>query len=146
MREQRNLHVLAHGHRGEGRRDLEGPADAEAPDLPRLEAEDLAALQPDAAGVGGELAVEHVEAGRLARAVGADQREQLAARDAERDVAYGLHAAEGLRQMLDLQDCANWNRGHSRFPRSTSARNPPTIPCGNRRTIARMVTPSSARQ
>ena len=42
MREQRHLHVLAHRHRGEGRGDLEGAADAQAPDRARRQPGDVA--------------------------------------------------------------------------------------------------------
>ena len=48
---------------------------------------------------GRDLAVEHVEAGGLARAVGADQRQQFAGRDAEAHIVHGLHAAVGLGQV-----------------------------------------------
>ena len=55
------------------------------------------------AGVGRELAVQHVEAGALAGAVGADQGQQLAGVDGEGDVGDRLHAAERLVQAFDLQ-------------------------------------------
>ena len=50
----------------------------------------------DGAGVRRELAVDEVEAGRLAGAVGSDQRDQLAGGDGERHVVDRAHAAEGL--------------------------------------------------
>ena len=69
----------------------------------RPQADDVAAAQPHDAGVGRELAVQHVEAGALARAIGADQRQKLAGVDGEGDVGHGLHAAERLVQAFDLQ-------------------------------------------
>ena len=62
----------------------------------------LRALEPDLAGVGRELAVDDVEAGRLAGAVGPDQGEEFAAPDVEADLVDGAHAAKGFRQR------ANW--------------------------------------
>ena len=40
---------------------------------------------------------------RLARAVGADQRQHLAGRHGEGDVGHRLHAAERLVQAIDLR-------------------------------------------
>ena len=76
-----------------------------------LQADDVAAFQAHDAAIGRELAVQHVEAGALARAVGADQGQQLAGVDGEGDVGHGLHAAERLVQAFDLQD-----RAHAVFP------------------------------
>ena len=45
MRVERHLHVLAHRQRGEGRGDLEGAADAQAPDGARPQADDVAPAQ-----------------------------------------------------------------------------------------------------
>ena len=131
---ERHLHVLAHAQRGEGGGDLEGAADAQPPDGARAQAHDVAAAQPHDAGVGRELAVQHVEAGALARAVGPDQRQQLAGVDGEGDVGHRLHAAERLVQPLDLQ-----HRAHARPPSdATSALRPPTRPCGKSSTISRI--------
>ena len=49
--DQRDLDVLAHRHRGEGRGDLEGAADTQPPDDARRLAGDVLAVQADAAGV-----------------------------------------------------------------------------------------------
>src|SRR5947209_10721909 len=98
MRDQRHLYVLDYRHRMEGRRNLEGASDAKPPDVPRLLADDVFAVEQDFAGVGAELAVDHVEAGRFSRAVGAEQRQQLAAREIEGHVVYRAHATEGARQ------------------------------------------------
>ena len=79
-----------------------------------LRPDDVAALEPHRAAVGPQLAVQHVEAGALARAVGADQRQQLAGCDGEGDVVDRLHAAEGLVQAVDLQHRAHARRSPAR--------------------------------
>ena len=99
--DQRHLHVLDHRHGHEGLRHLEGAPDAQAPDAARRQAGDVLAGQHHAAAVGRELAAHHVEERRLAGAVGADDGEQLAGLDRERDVARGHHAAERFVQPLD---------------------------------------------
>src|SRR5690606_25699755 len=104
VREQRDLHVLPHGHRGIGGGDLEGTADAEAPDLARAQAGRVAAENPDRARVAADLAVEDVEARALAGAVGADEGEDLAGGEREGDAPHRMHAAVGLRQVLDFED------------------------------------------
>ena len=71
----------------------------------RRQAVDALAAEQHGAGVGRELAVDEVEARRLAGAVRADQRDQLAGGDGERHVAHGVDAAERL--------------GRVRRPRST---------------------------
>src|SRR5690606_11848536 len=76
--EDRHLHVLAHGHGGICGGDLEGAADTEAPDLARAHAGRVPAEDADRTAVAADLAVEHVEAGALARAVGADEGKDLA--------------------------------------------------------------------
>ena len=84
-------------------------------------------LEPHDAGVGRELAVQHVEAGGLARAVGADQRQQLAGVDGEGDVGDRLHAAERLVQAR-RPAAPRVMRGSRQ--RASSALRPPTRPCG----------------
>ena len=142
VRSERHLHVLADGHRSERGGDLERPPHAQSPHAPRRQAHDLAPFEPDAAGVGRELPVQHVEARRLPRAVRADHGEQLPGGDPEAHVANRLDAAEGLREARDLED-----RGHAAVALGLShARRPPTIPCGNASTMKRIVIPRSARQ
>jgi hypothetical protein len=65
---------------GKRRGDLEGAPDAEPPDRARLAADRFLAEQRDPAAVRRVLPVEHVEAGALAGAVGADQRQISPAR------------------------------------------------------------------
>jgi hypothetical protein len=102
VREHGHLHVLHHGERGEGLGDLEGAAHALAPDVARLQAHQLVPVEQDGALVGPQLAVDHVEGGRLARAVGADEREQFAGVQLEADAVDGPDAAEGLAEVLTL--------------------------------------------
>src|SRR5262245_5723662 len=139
--DQRHLHVLGHGHRAEGRRHLEGTADAEAPDVARMQADDAAAGQGDVAAVGRELPVDHVEAGRLAGAVWADQRQELAVAQLEADVLDGVHAAERLGQVAHGEDA------HAGFLRAASRLlSAPTMPPGNTSTSSRITRPSKPRQ
>ena len=57
----------------------------------------------DAAGIGHVLAVKHVEAGALARAVRPDQRQDFAGAQRERDAAHGVDAAIGFGQAFDRE-------------------------------------------
>src|SRR5947209_3586482 len=142
MRDQRHLHIFDHRHRMERRRDLEGAADAEPPNVARLLADDVFAVEQDFTGVGAELAVDDVEAGRFAGTVRAEQRKQLAAREIERHVVYRAHAAETPRQAANLQQ-----RVHARFQaRCDQLWIVPAIPCGKTSTINKITKPKSARQ
>jgi hypothetical protein len=78
--------------------DLKGPADAESPHRSRLQACDIAALEENFSGIRCELPVDHIEAGRLACAVGPDHRKKFALRDLKADIVDGMHAAECLGQ------------------------------------------------
>jgi hypothetical protein len=71
------------------------------PDLARLLRRGVRAKQADAAVVRNILAVEHVEARALARAVGADQRQDLAGPEFERDATHGMDTAIGLGQTFN---------------------------------------------
>ena len=84
-------------------RDLEGAADAAIDDAVRRAARDLVALEADRARGRRQRAGEHVEDRALARAVRADQAEDLALLDLERHVVDGGEAAEALDQPLDRQ-------------------------------------------
>ena len=100
-RHERHLHVLAHAHRAECGGDLEGAPHAPAPDIARRKPDEAPPIQRDVAGVGRELTVEQVEAGRLARSVWPDHGDELARGDAERHAAQRLHAAIALGEPLD---------------------------------------------
>ena len=77
--------------------------DAEPPDRARLAAGGVLAAQMDPAAVGNDLAVEHVEAGALAGAVGADQRQDFTGLQREDDAAHRMDAAIGFGQAFDRQ-------------------------------------------
>ncbi len=157
IRHQRDLDVFAHRHGREGRGDLEGAADAEPPDLARLLAGGIAAEQIDAAGAGGGLAVQHIEAGAFAGAVGADQRQDFAGLQRERHVAHGVHAAIGFAEAFDRQQCGRGAHsalsirdfssagfGSSGRRRLRKVSSMPTMPFGNATTISTMTPPSTS--
>src|SRR5262249_12329345 len=127
--------------RTEGRRHLKGAADAEPPNVARLQCDDAAIGEFDIAVIGRELPVDHVETGRFPRAVGADQRQELAFADVEADVLDVWHACEGPRQVAHAE-YAQAGFLHS-FTRLLSA---PTMPPGNTSTSSRITAPSRPRQ
>ena len=147
---ERHLHVLGDRHGHERLGDLEGAAEAQAPDAARRQAGNVLVGEPDTAAVGRELAADHVEDGGLAGAVGADDRQQPPGVEAKRHVARGHHAAERLAQRLDAQKAhaAALSRGAAgpRPKRDLSSMAPPTMPRGKASTMAMMARPSSARQ
>src|SRR5204863_3492775 len=102
--------------------DLKGAADAEVRDVARPQAGDVLAGEPDFAGIRPELAVDHVEAGRLAGTVRADEREKLAATHGEAHLVDGAQAAEGFGQPFDLEDV------HRAFHAAPQREIPPTMP------------------
>ena len=143
---------------GEGRRDLEGAPDAEPPDLARLLAGGVLAEQADVAGIGPVLAVEHVEAGALARAVRTDQRQDFAGAQRERDAAHGVDAAIGFGQAFDREKwgcdahsadsiglASKGDPGGDDFlRRCASISSMPTMPLGKTTTISTMKPPSTS--
>ena len=68
-----------------------------------LEMRDRRAVEEDLALVGREDAVDHLDQGRLAGAVLAEQRVDLAGLDVEVDVVVGAHAGKGLADADELQ-------------------------------------------
>src|SRR5579863_5037319 len=110
----------------------------------------------DAARIGRGLAVEHVETGRFAGAVRADQREDFTGVKRKGHAAHGMHAAIGFAQTFDRQQ---WlGRAHSAdsiFEASTAALTDdgrrrqiastvPTNPRGKATTIRTMKAPSTS--
>src|SRR3954451_22457826 len=91
---------------GEELRQLEAAADAAVDDGPRREAEDRLAVILDLPGLWRQVAGRHVDEGGLARAVRADDGEELAGHDVEVDAVGRLHAAEG-----ELQAAGGEERG-----------------------------------
>ena len=88
---QRDLHVFDHGHRAERRGHLKCPADAQSPDVARPHTYYAAVAETHVPAIGRQLAVDHVEAGRFASAVRADQRQEFAVTDLE---AHAVHRAD----------------------------------------------------
>src|SRR6185436_14444008 len=89
---------------------------------------DVDSPHQEPAGIGPEQPREHLDRGRLARAVGAQDREELAARDLQREVVDGDLLAVGFGDALDgdhLGGCTpHWKDGSSsdfreRFDSST---------------------------
>src|SRR5437660_1422034 len=141
MADQRHLDVLGMRHRAEGGCDLEGAADAEAPDVARLEADEAALGKFDVAVIRRDLPVDHVEAGRFARAIRADQRQKFALADIEADVLDGVQAAKSLREVADAQ------HAHAPFLRAAiRLLSAPTMPPGKTSTSSRITAPRSPRQ
>jgi hypothetical protein len=96
-------HVLDHAQRRPEREVLEGAADAEADQVGGAAVGEAGAVEVDRPGGRADEAADRVEGGRLAGAVGPDQRADLALADAEADVLERGHAAEPDRQAFDLQ-------------------------------------------
>ena len=103
------------------------------------------------------LAVEHVEAGALAGAVGADQRQDFAGLQRERHAAHRMDAAIGFAQAFDRQQCGRDAHSAVSIPEASSAgfgdsgrrrflivSSIPTMPLGNATTISTMKPPSTS--
>src|SRR5690606_11420833 len=149
MRQQRHLHVLDHGQRGEGGGYLESSSHAHMRDLARRQADQLGALQAHRTRGGVQLAVDHIEGGGLACAVGADQREQLAFVKIKADIVYGDVATEFLGKVSDFEQAhaafsLTFRRRASRF--SNSCLKKPAMPCGKASTSINMTPPNMACQ
>src|SRR5262249_5858600 len=100
----RHHHVLEDGEARERLHDLERPGDAAPADLVRAQAVDPLAFEEDLAGGRAEVSVEEVEERRLARAVRADEPEDLALREGKREVRGGRQPAEALADVLHLEE------------------------------------------
>ena len=96
-------HVIQHRQRFEQTDVLEGARDARRGDAIRAHAGDAAPLQNDAALRGGIYAGDHVESGGLARAVRADERDDLLTVDVHAQVVDGDKAAKTHGGVGDFQ-------------------------------------------
>jgi hypothetical protein len=103
MQFDHRLDVLLDRHAAEDRGLLRQIAEAHAGALVHRLGRDVLAVQPDRAAVGRDQAGDHVEAGGLAGAVGAQQARDLSALDMQGDVAHHLPLAEGAGDVLDPQ-------------------------------------------
>src|SRR5262249_17428178 len=106
-------HVLENTQMAEETAVLERAAHALRGDLVRREPVDRLALEADAAGLRHGVAGDRVEERRLAGAVGADEGDDLAGRDAERDAIDGGQSAEADRDLGDLEERRALSRAHS---------------------------------
>src|SRR5450432_2879053 len=96
-------HVVEHRELTVELRDLERARDAEARDGARRECGDVAAVERDPAGIGLEVAGDHVDEGRLAGAVAADKTDAFAGGDADRKLGRGDDRAEAFGDARRLQ-------------------------------------------
>src|SRR5699024_2274810 len=92
--------VFAHRHAAELMRDLKRAHQAQMKQAIGRYADDVAAFQGNAAGVGLLKTGNNAEQGRFAGAVGADQTSDAAALDAERTAIHRLNAAKCLFYIL----------------------------------------------
>src|SRR5262249_28508716 len=98
-------HVLEHGHVIEQPLALEGPGDDEGGDPVTGQAGQLvwAAVEREVAGGGPVEAGDRVENGGLARAVGADEADDLALLHPEGEIVHGPQASEVLDEACRLE-------------------------------------------
>jgi hypothetical protein len=96
-------HVLGRRHAGEGACHLEGARDADARATLGRQPVHRLVVEPDLARRRRVEAGDAVEQRRLARAVGADQADDLAALHAEGHVVVGHQAAEALGHVADVE-------------------------------------------
>src|SRR5207249_1542128 len=99
----RERHIFEHAKPVKRPRDLEGAADAAVDDAIRGCARDLRAIEHDRSRRRRKRARQHVEDRALARAVRADQAENLALLDPERHIVDSGEAAEALHQSFYRQ-------------------------------------------
>src|SRR5262249_22760283 len=139
-RYHRRLQGLEDGQIGKDVDELEGARHAEPrePHWPR--ATDLPVLEPDTAGARPRDAGEDVDEGRLAGAVGSDDRDELAGIDAE------AHAVERAEFAVELPEPF----GPKDHPRPAGAGRRrvtrPRRPCGAKTTITASIAPKTSRQ
>ena len=123
---QADAHVFEHGQVGKHCGHLERADDAAARDLRWLFQGDVLAAVDDLAAGGNQELGEQVEEGRLAGAIGADQRVDLSTAHPQVDVAHGDEATELLGQVARFEDetvsCAVRRGCHSGFPTRFSCR------------------------
>src|SRR5262245_2081676 len=117
-------HVLDHGHLAERLELLKGAPDSAPADLVGPEPVDGDAVEEDLPGVGRDKAREHVEERGLARAVGADDADELARRDPKGDLPISDQPAEPLGDRAHVQQRARVHPVRLR-PRWASAMMPP---------------------
>src|ERR1700734_3673545 len=108
---------------------LEHHADAEASDLVRRPARDLAVVDPNRPRIGPLDAENRLHHRGLARSIRSDEPENLAGMNREADVLHRREAAEPLLQAIDLERCRAGAHDASRAPLTM-----PSSPAGKKRT------------
>src|SRR5207248_3105052 len=141
VRNQRHLHVLEYGEPGIDVDALEGAGDAQAHDLLRRQADQVAALERHGALVGPQMAGDEIEERRLAGAIGTDDGVVLACFQLEGDVARGDEAGKRLPQPVDME-----HRAHARPQRSLMRATRPISPSGSTSTMTSKISPSTVGQ
>src|SRR2546427_727533 len=131
----RDHQVFEDRHRREDLGHLERAAHTEPGDLARREADELLAAKTDRASARVRVTGDEVDERRLARAVGADDGDDLLGRDGDVDVAGGHDLIEQLRESAHLQH-RRARHARARF-RSSADQSPP----GRYRMIASSATP-----
>src|SRR5260370_3188153 len=99
--ERRQRHIAEQAELAERSRDLKGAREAEMTDLVGAHAADLGTVEPDRAGGRAQRPGDQVEDRALARAIGADQAENLALAELERDPVHRPESVEALGQGFD---------------------------------------------
>ena len=102
LQERAELEVLQHGHVGKQLAALRDLDHAAAHDVRGVEAGECHTLEGDAPGTRHQPG-DRVEQAGLARAVRADEADDLAVAHLERHAAHGLHAAVGDAYVLNRQ-------------------------------------------
>src|SRR5215470_8777005 len=100
-----NLHVVEDRHAPEQSDVLERARDPQLGPLVRFQIRDVAAVEHDPSARGRVDAADAVEDARLAGAVGADDREEIAGVDLEAHPGQGGHAAEAQVQVVESEKC-----------------------------------------
>src|SRR5262245_35442921 len=119
---------------------LVGTADAGDAALVRPGTRDVGAVEADFPAVGVEIAGDQIEERGLAGAVGPDDADCLAARDAEIDGVGRLDRAEGSGEAVDLEEHRRASAGATRHPgRSAASQRRAAIRSGTSRGRLRLV-------
>src|SRR5580704_1851280 len=122
-------------------RQLEAACQAQAGALMRDQPVERLAVEDDRAGLVVQGAAEAIDQGRLARAVGADQAQPLAARDRQVDIVQGDKATKALAEPADLEQRLCHHASLFRRHDCTS----PTMPLGAMMTNRISSTPTISR-
>src|SRR5262249_8633191 len=139
-RHDRGLQGLEHREIGKDLDELERAGHAEPRQAHRPGIADLAVLEADPSGAWPDDAGQNVDQGRLAGAVGPDDRDEFAVVHAEATAVEGADRAVELAEPVGFEDHARpAGAGRRRVAR-------PTSPSGARMTITASIAPKISRQ